>query len=382
MYKDAYIMKIVFVSNYYTHHQSEFSQMLYAMKGIEYKFIATEEMKEERKNLGWNIQLPTFVYDYEFYTNNGCLCKQWIDEADIVVIGSAPLSLIENRRKSNQLTFMYSERIYKKRVKWYKIPIHYIRFRKQGLQNRNIYMLCASAFTSADYAKTHTFINRCYKWGYFPKTYQYDSIENLIQRKKPTTVLWVARFIDWKHPEHVIAVARRLKAENFDFQIQMVGIGPLWDTIAQQIIEYGLQDQVQLVGAVPADQVRKYMDDASIFLFTSDRNEGWGAVLNEAMNSGCAVVASNAIGAVPFLIKDGENGLCYKSCDVDDLYNKVKYLLEHAEYRNTIGRKAYETIITLWNAETAAQRLVSLSEKFLQNEKSVDLYEEGPCSRV
>ena len=33
------------------------------------------------------------------------------------------------------------------------------------------------------------------------------------------------------------------------------------------------------------------MEQADIYLFTSDRNEGWGAVANEAMNSACAMVA-------------------------------------------------------------------------------------------
>lgn len=49
-----------------------------------------------------------------------------------------------------------------------------------------------------------------------------------------------------------------------------------------------------------ASEVRSYMEKADIYLFTSDFNEGWGAVLNESMNSGCAVVASHAIGSVPF----------------------------------------------------------------------------------
>ena len=49
------------------------------------------------------------------------------------------------------------------------------------------------------------------------------------------------------------------------------------------------------------------MEKSEIFLFTSDKGEGWGAVLNESMNSACAVVASHAIGSVPFLLKDGEN---------------------------------------------------------------------------
>ena len=97
------------------------------------------------------------------------------------------------------------------------------------------------------------------------------------------------------------------------------------------------------------------MEESEIFLFTSDRNEGWGAVLNESMNSACAVVANCAIGSVPFLLNNGDNGYIYKDGDVDDLYNKVKSLLDNADERKCIAKNAYATMVDEWNAENAAQ---------------------------
>ncbi len=376
-------MKVVFISNYFNHHQQPFSEAMYDLLGDDYVFIETTPIPKARVMLGYGAGIkPIYVRQNFISEADKKQCQAFIDQADVVIYGSAPYRLLTKRLKEGKLTIKYSERLYKKGCPLYKLPWHFILNSKKYRRYKNLYMLSASAYTAADFAKTFTFINKAYKWGYFPKTYRYDSVECLMHQKRPTSILWVARFLKWKHPEHVIEVARRLKAEDFDFHIQMVGIGPLWDTIAQQIKECGLQEQVQLVGAVPADEVRKYMDAASIFLFTSDRNEGWGAVLNESMNSGCAVVASNAIGAVPFLIKDGENGLCYSSCDVDDLYNKVKYLLRNTEYRESMGKKAYETITSLWNAETAAKRLLNLCQKLLQGEKSPYLYEDGPCSKA
>ena len=259
-----------------------------------------------------------------------------------------------------------------------KKVIHFIKHRR----HKNLYLLCCSAFTAADYAKTNCFLHKAYKWGYFPKVNHYSDIDGLLSQKKPASILWAARFISWKHPEYVLEVARRLKAENYDFHIQMLGNGQLWGDIARKIHEQGLEEQVELVGAVPSDQVRAYMEAASIFMFTSDRNEGWGAVLNESMNSGCAVVADWAIGSVPFLIKDGENGLGYRSGDVDDLYEKVKYLLDHQAECHAMGRKAYETIAERWNAESAAQRFLALSGELLKGVRHPELYEDGPGSRA
>ena len=124
------------------------------------------------------------------------------------------------------------------------------------------------------------------------------------------------------------------------------------------------------------------MEASELFLFTSDRNEGWGAVLNESMNSGCAVVACKAIGSVPFLIREGESGLTYESGDVAQLYSHVKTLLDDAERCRALGRKAYATMAGQWNADAAAQRLLALSEALLQGERQPSLYEEGPCSRA
>ena len=58
--------------------------------------------------------------------------------------------------------------------------------------------------------------------------------------------------------------------------------------LRQMIHDKQLDDCVSMLGAMSPEKVRDYMEAADIFLFTSDFNEGWGAVLNEAMNSSCA----------------------------------------------------------------------------------------------
>ena len=129
-----------------------------------------------------------------------------------------------------------------------------------------------------------------------------------------------------------------------------------------------------MLGSMTPVEVRRYMESAELLLFTSDQNEGWGAVLNEAMNSGCAVVADNRIGSVPFLMKDSENGyICY-SGELDEMYRRVKLVLEQRDRSREIGKNAYKTVLTEWNAETAARRLIEFIEKGT-------VFPEGPMSR-
>ena len=150
----------------------------------------------------------------------------------------------------------------------------------------------------------------------------------------------------------------------------------------KMISDYNLENEVHMLGSMKPEQVREYMDQAQIYLFTSDRYEGWGAVLNESMNSGCVVVASHEIGSVPFLLKDGKNGLIYKDGDEEDLYRKVKFLLDKPNLCRKYGKQAYLTLTDEWNAETAAERFIELAKKILNGYKTPDLFNDGPCSKA
>lgn len=354
-------MKIVFVSNYYNHHQSAISEEFYKQTGGNYVFIATAQMSDERKRLGYSFDEPSFVVksykDEETYK----YCINLINDAEVVIAGSAPEKIIRKRIRSGKLVFRYSERIYKNKKKLLQLPLRYIKYHFDNYPYKNVYMLCASAYAARDYAITGMFKGKTFKWGYFPAVKKYDDIVKLIDDKTPASILWVARLIELKHPDASIRLAKRLKQAGYKFKLSLIGNGELENKIRDMIKAEKLEDCVQMLGSMKPEEVRRYMEQSEIFLFTSDFNEGWGAVLNESMNSACAVVASHAIGSVPFLINDGENGFIYKNGDEDDLFNKVKFLLDNAEKRKQISLEAYKTIAESWNAENAVKKFLKLT---------------------
>lgn len=87
-----------------------------------------------------------------------------------------------------------------------------------------------------------------------------------------------------------------------------------------------------------------------------------GAVLNESLNSACAVVANRKIGSVPYLIENGVNGYTYSQRKRNDLFIKVKKLLDCNELRYSMQQNAYETMLNTWNADSASERLIKLIE--------------------
>ena len=390
-------MKVVFISNYYNHHQAPFSEAMFRLTNGQYWFIATEEMSEERKNMGWGLkELPDYVIQSFASEENLDVAKQKIDEADIVVFGLTGwnnFQLIRKRLKQKKLTFRYSERIYRKAIRWYRLPIQAMKLWLVGGKYHTMYLLCAGAYVAQDYAKTGCYLNKTYKWGYFPKVMRYD-IDDLMNRKAfietekskhpKVSILWVGRLIGLKHPEAPVNLAEALKKKGYSFTMSIIGNGEMEEKLHHMIQEKKLDDCVQVLGFMTPDQVRAHMEKADIYLFTSDFNEGWGAVVNESMNSGCAVVASHAVGSVPFLIRDGENGLIYENGNQKHLEQQVCRLLDNPQYRRELGKEAYSTIISTWNAEVAAERLLRLSEQLLTHgeDEEEKLFIDGPCSKA
>ena len=371
-------MKVTFFSNYLNHHQMPLCREFLNMDGVDFKFVATIPILEERLALGYeDMNQRDFVV--RAYENEEGMQKaeELARESDIILLGSAPERFVHIRNRLGKPTFKYSERFFKT-SKGYISPAYW-----RGLnKGKPVWMLSASAFTAADFAFAGAYKNKCYKWGYFPEVKEYPEMEALVAKKQTGSILWAGRMLDWKHPEVPVLVAERLKKEGYEFTLNMIGTGEKFEYIQNLIKEKGLEENIKMLGSMSPDEVRRYMEEAGVFLFTSDKQEGWGAVLNESMNSGCAVVASHAIGSVPFLLKDKENGLIYRSGDTEDLYNKVKYLLDNPDEAKRMGTEAYKTLAEQWNAKNAAERFMALANEVLMGNENPELFDDGVCSKA
>ena len=372
-------MTVVFATNYFNHHQACLARELDRLTDHHFFFLETMPMDDERRALGWKSDSQPDYVIRSYEPGQGKRCRELIRNADAVIWGSCPFSMILPRLLAGKLTFLYSERIFKEGKSGFGFWGRGVKYLlKLGLFQRNHYLLASSAYAAADYNLLGLFRGRSYRWGYFPEVLAYDP-DALISAKQPNSLLWVGRMIPYKHPEAAVEAARRLKQDGLPFRMKMVGCGTLEDSLRQQIQMEQLEDCVELTGSMPASQVRREMEAASLFLYTADRGEGWGAVLNESMNSCCAVVACHAIGAAPYLVEDGENGLLYPEGDGDALYEKTKNLLEHPEEARRLGKNAYETLQNPWNAAHAAECLIRLMESILSS-APISAPECGPCS--
>lgn len=378
-------MTLTFVTNYVHHHQLPVADEFYKILDNNYRYIATQELPVWLIKGGYDPSLDR-PYIIRSYVSGDAMQKarKLIDESDVVIVGDAPLDWVLERKKQDKVTFHCSERWIKKidintfsPITLRQIYKHYYRFR-----NSRTYMLCASAFAARDVHKYCCFPNRCFKWGYFTsvESFDYEQYHNSKNYDGIIRLMWCARFLDWKHPELPVLLAERLKRLGYHFVIDMFGGGEMFEKTKKMVHEKGLGDCVILKGNLPNALIIEEMRKHEIFLFTSDRYEGWGAVLNEAMSNGCAVVASDKIGSVPFLIDEGKNGFVFKSEDIKSLEKQVLKLLDDSTLRDTMSKAAMKTMQDIWSPQQAASRFITLTDYIIRdNLYNYQVYK-GPAS--
>ena len=374
------------------HHQKPIADYLYGRFGDKYRFVTTMPIPQELLNMGYKNKdnCPYIIPLYE--EKNIGIVEKLVLEADVVIMGGVHLEyLIDLRVKTGKLLLFYSERWHKRFRSYLILPLRYINgyvyHRFTRFNSLNTYLLCASSFVPNDCRWAFAFKDKTYKWGYFPP-FKEIKINEILKKKNENQfveVLYVARSLRWKHPELAIKAVQGLYEQGYKVRLTMIG-GPYGDNIqSEKVFEYCKKQEkmtpncLQVLGPVDNQTVRKMMLKSDIFLFTSDRNEGWGASLNEAMSSGCACIVSDAIGSSHFLINNGINGLLFKNKNLSSLIEQLRNAF-NMDYRNELAINAYKTMINEWQPNVAAERLVNLVHRLLEGKDT--LYESGPCSKA
>jgi glycosyltransferase involved in cell wall biosynthesis len=123
----------------------------------------------------------------------------------------------------------------------------------------------------------------------------------------------------------------------------LVGVGA--DPGADEI-----DDGVRRLGTAAPHELRDMYADGDVLVLpsipTSTFREPWGLVVNEAMNRGLAVIASDAVGAAAGgLVRDGRNGLVVHAGDSQALAGAIERLAADAGLRARMGASGAEDVL-------------------------------------
>ncbi len=169
-----------------------------------------------------------------------------------------------------------------------------------------------------------------------------------IPPERPVAVM-AARLIDSKAPEDLLAAWRIFTAvlppERRPFLV-FVGDGPLRADLESAAA--GLET-VRFAGFRNQTELPAFYAMADLLVLPS-RREPWGLVVNEAMNAGCAILASDRVGAAMDLVRDGVNGTVFPAGSVAALAASLEKLFAEPRRLAEMGRQSL-VLIQRWSFE-------------------------------
>ena len=153
-------------------------------------------------------------------------------------------------------------------------------------------------------------------------------------------VIAVGRLVPQKGFDMLIDSWKIVAEKHPDWTLSIYGDG-MREELQAKIDAYQLQGKCVLEHSV-SQITEKYLE-SSIFVLSS-RYEGFGMVIIEAMACGLPAVAFTCPCGPKDIIQDGVDGLWVENGNIQDMANKIGYLIEHEEERKRMGQAARNNV--------------------------------------
>ena len=123
--------------------------------------------------------------------------------------------------------------------------------------------------------------------------------DELAVRPDEIVLLFSGKLIDKKNPHLILDALEHLTARERElFRLVFAGSGPLEQSLRARAAKF--PGRVHFAGFVNQSEIAAWYCATDILLLPSRRaGETWGLVVNEALEAGCAVIMSNAVGCHP-----------------------------------------------------------------------------------
>jgi len=165
-------------------------------------------------------------------------------------------------------------------------------------------------------------------------------------------VITIANLKPVKGLEYLLRAVRMVIDEGYSVHLDVVGDGSLLGSLKGLSASLGINDRVRFLGQVHPDNVIRVLLDGGIFAVSS-LAEGLPSSLLEAMVVGLPAVCT-AVGGIPELITDGENGLLVPPKDSSALAKAIARMLQDRAYAQKLGRSGRISVLKRHRVETVA----------------------------
>ncbi|MBW2976261.1 glycosyltransferase family 4 protein [Candidatus Woesearchaeota archaeon] len=187
--------------------------------------------------------------------------------------------------------------------------------------------------------------------------------------EKKKLLLFVGRLSEQKGLQYLIDSMRDIVKYEPKVKLLIIGTGPYKKVLKEKAKTLGVESYIQYLGSLPKSDVARHYNFCDIFILPSISSkigtEALGLSLIEAMSSGCAVIGTNS-GGIPYIIKDGYNGLLVREKDHNDLSNAIITLLKDRKKSKNLGRNAAKFARQNYSWKIIAKDFAKIYGKALQ----------------
>jgi len=156
---------------------------------------------------------------------------------------------------------------------------------------------------------------------------------------KSKRIIYVGRLDNnFKRIDWLIKTIGKLFKENPEWKFTICGDGPDREYLTQ--LAHSISTQIEILGYCDPTE---YYKDASIIVMSSNRCEGWGMVLVEAMNYGVVPVATKTYESLEDIIDDGKCGYIIDKGS-DDFSLKLQELMNNTQLLKTFSQNAQNKV--------------------------------------
>lgn len=325
--------------------------------GVSFEVIYVSPLRKERREIGWEItgDLPgtkflssryaffeavKFVQDHRrsIHIVNGI----WAEPALFVVLAVCFLrripSCIYSEAPTSMVRMSWSSRL--------KRPLQMLLTRLLG---RRMSLLAISWLAERAFLRLGFPPSKIYRFGYFENPSQLRPEV----RASSKEILYVGRLVKGKGVELLIEAAKPLLGADPSLRLRIVGGGVLEPELRKLAETASLRGQIVFSGVLPSHSVPKSLKDAELLVLPSEE-DGWGMVINHALQAGTPVIVSDSCGGAE-LVSNGLNGYIFRTGDASQLTRCIRAVLHQSDPQEmrVAARKSGETI----SAKEAARYL-------------------------
>lgn len=181
---------------------------------------------------------------------------------------------------------------------------------------------------------------------------------------RPFTIGYIGRLVEEKGVQHLLAAAATLPD---DWQMRIVGGGPLCEELMAYAQDLGIVERIQWVGQIPSTEMPTQYHEMDVLVLPSLTRPNWkeqfGRVLVEAMASGIPVIGSDS-GAIPSVI--GAGGLVFSEGGEQALAEALHKLQSNADLRLLLGEQGRKRVLQHFTHAQVAHDTVQVYEQMLK----------------